>query len=179
MAGRAQRSVGAVGFGGSAMPGVTGMEGRGVTSAINVTPMVDVMLVLLIIFMVITPILTAYEAELPQAQYVVPEPDDDVVTLGINAQGVLYIGDQAIPPEHLAAELRRIYSSRPDDHLLYLKADRKVGYHVVLTAIDAARSAGVRTIGAITEPMKEEEAHTAGVAPASRAGLAAAHHGRR
>jgi biopolymer transport protein TolR len=179
MAERTHRATGSVSFGGSALPTVGGMEGRGVTSSINVTPMVDVMLVLLIIFMVITPILTAYETELPQAQYVVPEPDDDVVTLGIDAYGVHYVGDQAIPPEQLAAELRRIYSSRPDDHLLYLKADRKVGYGVVLTAIDAARAAGVRTIGAITEPKQEDDTRTTHAAAAARGDRAAADHQRR
>ncbi len=179
MAERSHKAVGSVGFGSSPLPTVTGMEGRSVTSTINVTPMVDVMLVLLIIFMVITPILAAYEAELPQAQYVVPEPDDDVITLGIDADGVYYIADQAIPPERLSAELRRIYRERPGDHLLYLKADRKVGYSVVLSAIDAARSAGVRTIGAITEPKVEDEVRTTHTDPVRPPGLAATQQERR
>jgi biopolymer transport protein TolR len=179
MAERVHRASGSVGFGDSPLPTVTGMEGRSVTSSINVTPMVDVMLVLLIIFMVITPILAAYEAELPQAQYVVPEPDDDVVTLGIDAYGVYHLGDRAIPPEQLAAELRHIYTARPDDHLLYLRADRRVGYDVVLSAIDAARAAGVRTIGAITDPKQEEETRTAHAAPATWAERAATNPERR
>jgi biopolymer transport protein TolR len=141
-------------FGGSAIPTVTGMGGGGVTSEINVTPMVDVMLVLLIIFMVITPVLASYEAALPEAQHVVPEPNDDVVTLGIDARGVYHIGADAIAPAQLAGALRGIYAGRPGDHLLFLRADRTVGYDVVLSAIDAARSAGVRTIGAITVPIE-------------------------
>ncbi len=160
MAERTHQAAGSVSFGGSALPTVVGMEDKSVTSSINVTPMIDVMLVLLIIFMVITPILASYEAQLPEAQYVVPEPDDDVVTLGIDANGVYFIEDRAIPPEQLTAELRRIYNERPGDHLLYLRADRAVGYNVVLTAIDAARAAGVRTIGAITDPKKDDEART-------------------
>jgi biopolymer transport protein TolR len=141
-------------FGGSSVPTLAGI-GRGtVNSDINVTPMVDVMLVLLIIFMVITPVLTSYEAQLPEAAHVVPEPDDDVVTLGIDARGVYHIGGDAIAPTQLAGTLRRIYAGRPDDHLLFLRADRTVGYDVVLSAIDAARSAGVRTIGAITVPIE-------------------------
>ena len=156
MANTTQRSTGAVGFGASAVPTVSGMESKGVTSAINVTPMIDVMLVLLIIFMVITPILASYEATLPQAEFVVPEPDDDVVTLGIDAAGVYYIEDEAVRPDQLTTRLRRIYYNRPGDHLLFLRADRSVGYDVVLTAIDAARAAGVRTIGAISTPMEEE-----------------------
>jgi biopolymer transport protein TolR len=141
-------------FGGSAMPTIAGI-GRGtVTSDINVTPMVDVMLVLLIIFMVVTPVLASYEAALPEAQHVVPEPDDDVVTLGIDAQGVFHVGGNAIAPTQLPAVLRGIYAGRPNDHLLFLRADRTVGYDVVLSAIDAARAAGVRTIGAITIPVE-------------------------
>ena len=141
-------------FGGSAMPTVAGIGRGAVTSDINVTPMVDVMLVLLIIFMVVTPVLASYEAALPEAQHVVPEPDDDVVTLGIDAQGVFHVGGNAIAPAQLPAVLRGIYAGRPDDHLLFLRADRTVGYDVVLSAIDAARAAGVRTIGAITIPIE-------------------------
>jgi biopolymer transport protein TolR len=141
-------------FGGSAIPTVAGIGRGNVTSDINVTPMVDVMLVLLIIFMVVTPVLASYEASLPEAQHVVPEPDDDVVTLGIDAQGVYHVGGNAISPAQLPNVLRGIYAGRPNDHLLFLRADRTVGYDVVLSAIDAARAAGVRTIGAITIPIE-------------------------
>ena len=143
-------------FGGSSIPTIAGI-GRGtVTSDINVTPMVDVMLVLLIIFMVITPVLATYETELPEAQHVVPEPDDDVVTLGIDAQGVYHVEGAAVSPERLAPTLRGISAGRTDDHLLYLRADRSISYDVVLSAIDAARAAGVRTIGAITVPVEQD-----------------------
>ncbi len=174
MSDRSRKATGAIEAGGGTLPTVTGMEGRSVTSAINVTPMVDVMLVLLIIFMVITPILAAYEAELPKVEYVVPEPDDDVVTLGIDNLGVYYIAGQPVAPERLAGELRRIYSERPGDHVLYLRADRRVGYNVVLSGIDAARAAGVRTIGAISEPMSREDVRAeGGSSPArERSGLA-------
>jgi biopolymer transport protein TolR len=141
-------------FGGSSIPSVAGVGRGGVTSDINVTPMVDVMLVLLIIFMVVTPVLASYEAALPEAQHVVPEPDDDVITLGIDAQGVYHVNGNAVAPTQLAGMLRGVYAARPGDHLLFLRADRSVGYDVVLTAIDAARAAGVRTIGAITVPIE-------------------------
>jgi biopolymer transport protein TolR len=141
-------------FGGSSIPSVAGVGRGGVTSDINVTPMVDVMLVLLIIFMVITPVLASYEAALPEAQNVVPEPDDDVITLGIDAQGVYHVNGDPVAPNQLPGLLRGIYARRPGDHLLFLRADRAVGYDVVLSAIDAARAAGVRTIGAITIPIE-------------------------
>jgi biopolymer transport protein TolR len=141
-------------FGGSSIPSVAGVGRGGVTSDINVTPMVDVMLVLLIIFMVITPVLASYEAALPEAQNVVPEPGDDVITLGIDAQGVYHVNGDPVAPNQLPGLLRGIYAGRPGDHLLFLRADRAVGYDVVLSAIDAARAAGVRTIGAITIPIE-------------------------
>ena len=144
-------------FGGSAIPTVAGIEGNDVNSDINVTPMIDVMLVLLIIFMVITPAMAGYTAILPKA--VTPESmKEDRVTLGIDNQGLYYLEDGpsgAIPPEALEQVLRDAYSTRPEDHILYLKADNGVPYSVVLTAIDAARKADVVKIGAITEVPKD------------------------
>ncbi|HSJ08819.1 MAG TPA: biopolymer transporter ExbD [Longimicrobiales bacterium] len=155
MAGRSSNPLDpSAAFGGSSIPSVAGVGRGGVTSDINVTPMVDVMLVLLIIFMVITPVLATYEAELPEAQHVVPEPDDDVITLGIDAQGVYHVNGDPVSPTQLTGTLRGIYAERPGDHLLFLRADREVGYDVVLSAVDAARAAGVRTIGAITVPLE-------------------------
>ena len=143
---------GSASFGGSPVPTVAGFESD-VNADINVTPMIDVMLVLLIIFMVVTPALAGYTAILPRAKTAAPEKDKRV-TLGIDRAGAFYIeGKQTIrvAPEQLTAELQKAYTTRPDDHVLYLKADNQAGYDKVLTAIDAARQAGVRRIGAITE----------------------------
>lgn len=149
------------GFGGSAIPTVAGREGSGVTSDINVTPMVDVMLVLLIIFMVITPALAGYHVTLPKSANALPERDERV-TLGIDVNGYFYLDEQPQPvaPEQLASRLREMYATRPDDHVLYLKADQGVEYSIVLTAIDAARAAGVRRVGAITEMAQPVAAST-------------------
>ena len=143
---------GTAAFGGSAVPTVTGVDGSDVNSEINVTPMIDVMLVLLIIFMVITPALAGYTAVLPKAYTAAPEKEDRV-TLGIDTEGRYHLDESpgVIPPEQLPGALRAAFASRPDDHVLYLKADAAVDYALVLTAIDAARVAGVRRIGAITE----------------------------
>src|SRR5918992_734379 len=96
---------GAASYGGSAVPTVAGMEGSDVNSEINVTPMIDVMLVLLIIFMVITPALAGYTAILPNAVTAEDEKDDRV-TMGIDTEGRYYLednpaGNQAIPKEAL------------------------------------------------------------------------------
>lgn len=140
------------GLGGSQLPSIAGIEGNAVNADINMTPMIDVMLVLLIIFMVITPALAGYSVVLPRVTTSEPEKEDRV-TLGIDAAGRYYLDETpgAIPEASLAGVLQRAYSERPDDHVLYLKADQSVSYSYVLTAIDAAREAGVARIGAITE----------------------------
>ena len=142
-------------FGGSAVPVVAGREDSVVNAEINVTPMIDVMLVLLIIFMVITPALAGYHVTLPKSVTAAPEKEDRV-TLGIDAQGRYYLDErpQPVPSAQLTQRLRELYATRPEDHVLYLKADQGVEYSVVLTAIDAARAAGVRRVGAITEQAK-------------------------
>ena len=146
----ASRGSGAA-FGGSALPRIAGLD-NDVTGDINVTPMIDVMLVLLIIFMVITPALAGYTAELPKALTAAPEKEDRV-TLGIDSEGRYYLDErpQPVNPAELTERLQAAYSTRPEDHVLYLRADQGVSYAAVLTAIDAARYAGVRRVGAITE----------------------------
>jgi biopolymer transport protein ExbD len=152
MAGGGAHLGGAASFGGSPLPQVAGFESD-VNADINVTPMIDVMLVLLIIFMVVTPALAGYTAILPKAKTAAPEKEKRV-TLGIDRAGLYYIeGKQTkrVPEAQLTDELKKAYATRPDDHVLYLKADNEAGYDRILTAIDAARNAGVRRIGAITE----------------------------
>ena len=142
------------GFGGSPLPKVAGIE-QDVNSEINVVPMVDIMLVLLIIFMVVTPALN-YEAKLPKAKMSAPEKESRV-TLGIDKDGRYWLEDVPNPGPialaNLQTRLQDAYNRKgdPDDRTLYLKADNNVSYSVVLSAIDAARETGVRRIGTITE----------------------------
>jgi biopolymer transport protein ExbD/biopolymer transport protein TolR len=146
-------------YGGSAIPTVAGMDGQEVNSDINVTPMIDVMLVLLIIFMVITPAMAGYTAILPKANTSKSEKEDRV-TLGIDNKGNYYIEKNgpkgAIAADQLETALKNAYASKPEDHILYMKADQGVQYSVILSAIDAARKAGVVRIGAITETPKDK-----------------------
>jgi biopolymer transport protein ExbD len=138
------------------MPMPAGLRNVGVMSEINVTPMIDVMIVLLILFMVVTPVLAQYALKLPGASNVSPETEADVVELAIDQAGAYWVNDRPVPAAELAAYLTRVFAARPGDHLLYLRADGAVGYDRVLDAVDAARAAGVRRIGAITEPARRE-----------------------
>ena len=146
-----RRAVGG-GASGSRIPAVAALGGDGVLAGLNITPMIDVMLALLIIFMVVTPVLTEYTATPPVAIHVRPETLEDAITLGIDAHGTYYLGADSVPAAELPERLRVAYAARPGDHLLYVRADRSLQYHVVLDAIAAARAAGVRTVGAISEP---------------------------
>ena len=123
-----------------------------VTAEINVTPMIDVMLVLLIIFMVITPGIV--QASLPAARTSTYQRDRHPTLIVDAAGGYTLDVDRRFQPvaaAGLPARLAAVYAARPGDDVLYLKADRNASYARVLTALDAARAAGVRSIAAITE----------------------------
>lgn len=125
----------------------------GVMAEINVTPMVDVMLVLLIIFMVATPALLAgFQAQLPQGEFLKPRPEmDDRVVLGIDVHGNYYLNQQMIRREDALQLLQAEFAERPEDKVLFVKADRGLRYQEVLTAMELARDAGARVVAAITE----------------------------
>ena len=121
---------------------------------INVTPMIDVMLVLLIIFMVVTPTMVL-PVKTPEARKAVPAREDRV-TLAVDREGRFYLdlGDRPAPVAHadLGARLRDAYAARPGDGVLYLQADENADYARVLDALHAAGGAGVRRVTAITSP---------------------------
>jgi len=145
-----------------AMGGAKKTEGV-VAANINVTPMIDVMLVLLIIFMIVTPAITAgFQATLPRAK----NPDsreesDDEIRLGIDRDGKFYLditgtngkytGPRYITDEDLPTQLMNLYATRSIDKILYLKADEGIDYGRVQTALEIARKAGVRVVAAIAE----------------------------
>ncbi|MBA3583036.1 MAG: biopolymer transporter ExbD [Gemmatimonadetes bacterium] len=128
-------------------------RGSHVIGDINVTPMVDVMLVLLIIFMVTLPAITAgFTAELPQAEFLKSRPDEENrIELGIDRDGNYYLDREPIRAEDVGAALEQIYATRVEDKILFIKADRGIEYQKVLDAMELARDAGVRLVGAITE----------------------------
>jgi len=127
-------------------------NGSEVMGEINVTPMVDVMLVLLIIFMVVTPALVAGSMQLPEGQNLKSRPDDETrVELGIDRDGRYYLNKQPIRREDAAILLKREFDARPQDRVLFVKADRSLKYQEILDAMALARDAGARVVAAITE----------------------------
>ena len=128
--------------------------GGGVASQPNVTPMIDVMLVLLIIFMVVTPALLAgFNADPPQGQNLKEHPEDaeNDQVLGIDKDGNYYLNKKEIKKEALEAEIKRIYAIREVDHTMYLKADAGLDYSKVVDATDMAAKNGVRVVALISD----------------------------
>ena len=119
----------------------------------NVTPMIDVMLVLLIVFMVAAPLLVAgMPAVPPQAVNLKAHPDDPAdYTLGIDRDGQYYLNKRPIVAAALEPALRRLFATRPDDRVLYLRADRSLDYGVVHSAMAVAARSGARVVGLVAE----------------------------
>jgi biopolymer transport protein TolR len=134
---------------------------RAVKAEPNVTPMIDVMLVLLIIFMIVTPLLNAGFAAVPPAGVNLkshPEDPEDQV-LGIDNQGNYFLNKKPIQKETLGDQLQEIFDARTTDKILYLKADRDLEYGKVLDAIDVAAHHGVRVLGAISDQTPGTSSH--------------------
>ena len=141
--------------------------GSGVKADPNVTPMIDVMLVLLIIFMIVVPQINAgFTATPPQGINLKahPEEEGDQV-LGIDSRGQYFLNKQAIRNETLFDNLKRIYDARSEDKILYIKADRNLEYVKVIDALDIASKAGVRVTGMITDQTPGTESTVAGDIP--------------
>jgi biopolymer transport protein ExbD len=129
------------------------MAGRtNVKSEPNVVPMIDIMLVLLIIFMIVTPLLAAgFRATMPKADNLDPSPEgEDEVILGIDDGGRFFLNTRPISDEQLEDQLTSMFSGR-EDRILYLKADNQLKYGRVQEAIETARRAGARVVASITE----------------------------
>jgi biopolymer transport protein TolR len=127
--------------------------GGGVKAEPNVTPMIDVMLVLLIIFMIIIPALNAgFDATPPLGRNLKAHPEDNAdQVLGIDVHGNYFLNKKPIHNEDLPTLLGQIYAARTEDKIMYLKADRGLDYGKILTAIDIAAHNGVRVTGMITD----------------------------
>ena len=133
--------------------GMSAGGGTGVKAEPNVTPMIDVMLVLLIIFMIVIPTISAgFNATPPQGVNLKPHPEEDQdQVLGIDAVGQYYLNKQAIKNETLPEKLKAIYDVRTIDKILYVKAHKDIEYEKVIDALDIAAAAGVRVTGLISD----------------------------
>ncbi len=142
-----------------------------VKSEPNVVPMIDIMLVLLIIFMIVTPIISSgFQATMPLAKSAdtrAEEPED--VVLGIDRDGNYYVTDafavdevnrtniKPIGHDQLGEHLRQIFEVRTHK-ILYLKADKGLDFGTIQDAMEIARNAGVRVLAAITEQQQDDAA---------------------
>ena len=132
----------------------TGEAGKGrVNADINVTPMIDVMLVLLIIFMIVTPLIAAgFQATMPKGKHLDKDPEgDDEIIMGIDQSGNYFLNGRPIALEQLESQLTAMYAARTKDKVLYFKADVNVKYAKVQEGVEVARKAGVRVLAAVTE----------------------------
>jgi biopolymer transport protein TolR len=127
--------------------------GASVASTPNVTPMIDVMLVLLIIFMLVVPAISAgFQAIPPQGTNLKPHPEEERdQVLGIDANGQYFLNKAPIPNAELPQRLKAIYANREEDKLLYIKAHKDLEYGKVLDALDIAAHNDVRVTGMITD----------------------------
>jgi len=133
-----------------------GGGGTSLTNDINVTPMIDVLLVLLIIFMMVIPMSRkAIDLQLPD-----PSPSDQPqgpqpsqIVLEVLPGNVFKINTEPVPPARLAARLKEIYDPRPEK-VIFVKGDEKVKYSEVIHAMDVARGAGVKVIGVPPKDVK-------------------------
>ena len=125
---------------------------RTVLSEINVTPLVDVMLVLLIIFMVTAPMMNqGLDVDLPETASSGVDTSDEPMTLVIRKNRKLYIGEAQVTMNGLRKKLAAIMETRKNKQI-YIQADRKVEYGYVAEAMGEIRAAGIFSIGLITTP---------------------------
>lgn len=128
---------------------------------INVTPMVDVMLVLLVIFIITAPLFThAIKLDLPTAQSAPAPEKPETIALSIDAQGTIYWNDVALDANEVDARMAAVaqHTPRPEVHL---RADKNTRYEVIAQVMSAAQASGLSKIGFVTEPKAESKAQSA------------------
>jgi biopolymer transport protein TolR len=130
-------------------------NGSGSIAQINVTPLVDVMLVLLVIFMVTAPIIQqGVTVDLPKTRAAGLSSQEDPLVVGLTKAGTIYLNDNPIALADLRAKLVAVGQASPDRPLL-LRADRSVPYGDVVAVIGAIKEAGILKLGMVTEPAPE------------------------
>jgi biopolymer transport protein TolR len=126
-------------------------------SEINVTPLVDVMLVLLIIFMVSAPMMTqGVDVSLPETSSKSLPTEDDSLTITIKKNGEIYINTYQVTIDALQEKLKIILDGRMDKQV-YMRADKNVAYGLVVRVMSEVKNAGVHKLGMITDPLKNSD----------------------
>jgi biopolymer transport protein TolR len=126
-------------------------------SQINVTPLVDVMLVLLVIFMVTAPIIQqGVQVNLPQAKAGAIPGKEEQLVVAINRAGKIYLNDTAMTPAELGQKLRAIRKLKGETEV-YLRADQDVRYGLVMRVVAEIKQAGIQKLGMVTRPPGQEE----------------------
>ena len=135
-----------------------GGGGAAVKAEPNVTPMIDVMLVLLIIFMIVVPAINAgFNAIPPQAQSVATHPEEETdQVLGIDSDGNYYLNKRPIQADQLGAAVNDIFANR-EEHIMYIKAHKDIKYVKVIDAMDLLAKNGVAVAALITEQIPGKE----------------------
>jgi len=130
-------------------------QNQGPMADINVTPMVDVMLVLLVIFIISAPLFThAVKLDLPTASSAPAPEKPETVTISIDGPGKLYWNDQAVDASALDARLAAAAARQPQPEL-QLRADKATRYEIIAEVMSAAQSAGLTKLGFVTDPKKK------------------------
>ena len=145
-------------------------------SEINVTPLVDVMLVLLVVFMVAAPLLTVgVPVDLPQTQAPpITEPKEPLV-ITINGTGSIYLQETEVPTDALVPRLEAITGGNPDA-VIYVRGDKAINYGRVLEVMSLVSTAGFRKVSLIASPPKGTAVRAAsGAMPADRSGTTSKH----
>jgi biopolymer transport protein TolR len=131
-------------------------QSGGAISNINVTPLVDVMLVLLVIFMVTAPILQqGVSINLPKVRAAALTGEEQQLVVAVNRKGQVYLNDTPMDIAELGPKLQAILKLRPDRQV-YLRADQNVRYGEVMQVIATVKSAGVERLGMVTEPPSQD-----------------------
>ena len=131
----------------------SGRGARTTMSEINVTPMVDVMLVLLVIFMVTTPLIQqGVKVNLPETKAAPVEAADKKLVVSIDRAQRVFIGEAEVPLKELEQKLKANLKAQQDKEL-YLHADRDLPYGIVVDVMAQAQRAGITNVGMITDPM--------------------------
>ena len=140
-------------IGASAAVGKRRHHRRGVMSEINVTPMVDVMLVLLIIFMISAPLLTVgVPLDLPQTQAKSLDQDKEPLTISVNSQGQWFLQNTEIAVDDILPKLKAVTAARGGmEERIYVRGDRKVDYGTVMRVMGRLSGAGFHRVALVTE----------------------------